>query len=317
LRAICRITGAEGEDAKGAADLGMAEGGGFGFAEGAEFAGAAFDGGAGDFVCERGGFGAGALGKREDMEIGEGEALDEGERGDVVVFSFAGEAGDDVGADGGVGETFVDEFDAACVVRGAIPAVHGGEHAVGRGLQGHVEVLGDAIGRGEEFDEVVGDVEGLDGADAETFDGGLIEDASEEVFEFDARGKVAAVGAEVDAAEDDFARWEKGGQRVGGDRRECLVYRGWVRRDRQECLSYRELPNFLDDRIGWEAAAFATDKWDDAVGTAGIAAVLDLERGASVVAFAAEDGGGEELGAVEDVADEDVVEMGRGIPARP
>src|SRR5260370_18808671 len=109
LRAISTVARTEGEDAKGAADLGMAEGGGFGFAEGAEFAGAAFDGGAGDFVCERGGFGAGALGKREDMVIGEGEALDEGERGDVVGFSLAVSAGYDVGADGGVGETFVDE----------------------------------------------------------------------------------------------------------------------------------------------------------------------------------------------------------------
>jgi len=36
-----------------------------------------------------------------------------------------------------------------------------------------------------------GDVERLDGADAETFDGGFIEDASEEILEFDARGKVA------------------------------------------------------------------------------------------------------------------------------
>ena len=50
MRAICRIAGTEGEDAENAADLGVAEGGGFGFAEGSEFAGAALDGGAGDFV---------------------------------------------------------------------------------------------------------------------------------------------------------------------------------------------------------------------------------------------------------------------------
>ncbi len=71
MRAICRITGAEREDAEGAADLGLAEGGGFFFAEGAEFAGAALDDGAGDFAGKGGGFGAGALGKREDVEIGE------------------------------------------------------------------------------------------------------------------------------------------------------------------------------------------------------------------------------------------------------
>ncbi len=51
----------EGEDAEGAAELGLSEGGGLFFAEGAEFAGAALDGGAGDFVRKRGGLGAGAL----------------------------------------------------------------------------------------------------------------------------------------------------------------------------------------------------------------------------------------------------------------
>ena len=149
---------AEGEDAEGAAELGMAESGGFGFAEGAEFAGASLDGGAGEFVRKCGGFGAGALGKRENVEIGEGEVFDEGHGCSVVVFGFAGEAGDDVGADGGVGESLMDEFDAAGVVLGAVPAVHGGEDAVGGGLQRHVEVLGDAIGPSEEIDEVLGDI---------------------------------------------------------------------------------------------------------------------------------------------------------------
>src|SRR5882724_11724099 len=271
---------AESEDAEGAADLGLAEGSGFGFAEGAEFAGAALDDGWGDFVRKSGGFGAGALGKGEDVEIGEGQTLDEGERGGMFGFRFAGEAGDDVGADGGVGKAFADELDAAGVVLGAVPAVHGGEDAVGAGLQRHVEMLGDAIGPGEEFDEVLGDVERLDGADAETFDGGFIEDASEEILEFDARGKVAAVGAEVDAAEDDFAggRWYE--RRLGVDR--------------QECLSHREALDFVDYDAGREATAFSANEGDDAIGAAGIAAVLNLQGGAGVVPFPAEDGGAEQ-----------------------
>src|SRR6267378_716448 len=120
----------QSQDAEGAADLGLAEGGGFGFAEGAEFAGATLDGGAGEFVRKCGGFGAGALGKRENVEIGEGEALDEAQGGGVVFFGFAGEPGDDVGADGGVGEALMDKLDATVIVFGAIPAVHGGENAV-------------------------------------------------------------------------------------------------------------------------------------------------------------------------------------------
>jgi len=129
------------------------------------------------------------------VEIGEGQALDEGERGGMFGFGLAGEAGDDVGANGGMREALAYEFDAAGVVLGAVPAVHGGEDAVGAGLQRHVEVLGDAIAGGEEFDEILGDVERLDGADAETFDGGFVEDAAEKSFEFDARRKIAAVGA--------------------------------------------------------------------------------------------------------------------------
>ena len=267
---------AESEDAEGAADLGLAEGSGFGFAEGAEFAGAALDDGWGDFVRKSGGFGAGALGKGEDVEIGEGQTLDEGERGGMFGFRFAGEAGDDVGADGGVGKAFADELDAAGVVLGAVPAVHGGEDAVGAGLQRHVEMLGDAIGPGEEFDEVLGDVERLDGADAETFDGSFVEDAAEESFEFDARGKVAAVGAEVDAAEDNFAE-----------------------------AGFAEALNFLKDHFGREAAAFSANEGDDAIGAAGIAAVLNLQGGAGVVPFPAEDGGAEQNILFKNIAGQD------------
>src|SRR5258707_15833212 len=99
-----------------------------------------------------------------------------------------------------------------------------------------MEVLGDAVGPGEEIDEVLRNVERLDGTDAEALDGGFAENAAEEVFKFDARGQIAAVGAEVDAAEDDFA----------------------VTRS-------AELPDFLDDGIGRETAALAANKGDNAV----------------------------------------------------
>jgi len=270
------LIGAEGEDAEGAAELGLAEGRGFGFAEGAQFAGAALDDGAGDFVRKSGGFGAGAFGKRKDVEIGEGQALDEGERGGMLGFGLAGEAGDDVGADGGMREALADELDAAGVVLGAVPAVHGGEDAVGAGLQRHVEMLGDAIGGSEEFDEILGDVERLDGADAETFDGGFVEDAAEEIFKFDAGRKVAAVSAEVDAAENDFAE-----------------------------AGFAEAQNFLEDYFGRKAAAFSADERDDAVGTAGIATVLNLKRGAGVIPFPAEDRGTEQNISFENIAGQD------------
>ena len=46
----------------------------------------------------------------------------------------------------------------------------------------------------------------------------------------------------------------------------------------------------MDDCVGREAAAFSADEGDDAIGAAGIAAVLNFERGAGVVPFPAEDG---------------------------
>src|SRR5437660_12455497 len=287
----------KGEDAEGAADLGLTEGGGFGFPKGAEFAGTAFDDGARDFVRKRGGFGTRALRERENVEIGEGEALDEGERGGVIVFGFAGKTGDEVGAEGRVWEAFAHEFDAAGIVLGAIPAVHGGEDAVGGGLQRHMEVLGDATGGSKKVDEVLRDVERLNGADAEALDWCFAEDAPEKLFEFDAGRKIAAVGAEIDTAENDLAGWKRGAQRFGADR--------------QECLSHCQAADFFDCFVWWQTAALAADEGDDAVRTAGVAAVLDFEGRAGVIPFPAEDGSGGEFRAVEDVASKYRCERGR------
>ena len=85
-------------------------------------------------IWESGGARARADGVGKNVEVGERAGFDEVQGGGVIVFGFAGEAGDDVGADGGVGQLFLDEVDAAGVVFGAVPAVHGGEDFVGGGL---------------------------------------------------------------------------------------------------------------------------------------------------------------------------------------
>ena len=264
----------EGEDAKGTTVLGTAERGGFGFAEGAQFAGTAFDGLRRHLIGKRGGAGAGALRIGKDMKVSEREALDERQRGGVIVFRFARETGDDVGADGGVRKKRVDEFDATGVVFDAVPAVHSPEDAVGAGLKGHVKVLGKAIICSKEFDEVLSDVQRLDGADAEALDRRFVEDAAEKVYEFHAWQKIAAPGAEIDAAENDFA--EAGGA---------------------------EAAEFVEDAVRWKAAGFAADERDDTKRAAGIASVLNFEGWASVIGFAAEDRSDEDFGLGEDVAD--------------
>lgn len=195
----------EGEDAENAAELGAAEGGGFGFGESAEFAGATLDERSGNLTGERRGGSAGAGGERENVEVGEGESLDEIERGGEVGLRFTGETADDVGADGGVGKEVADEFDAAGIVTGAIAAVHGGKDAVGAGLQRHMKVLGEAIGGSEERDEVLSDVLRFDGGNAKAIERSFVQDAAKEREKSDARREIAAVTAEIDARENDFA----------------------------------------------------------------------------------------------------------------
>ncbi len=77
----------------------------------AEFPGALLDRGGGNVIGHLLGRGPGPDGVGENVEIGERTAVDEVERGGVIFGGFAGEAGDDVGADGGVGKLVANEFD--------------------------------------------------------------------------------------------------------------------------------------------------------------------------------------------------------------
>jgi len=272
----------EGEDAEGAADLRAAKGRGFFFTEGPEFTGAALGGGAGNLTWQAGCGCAGPFRIRENVKIGEGKRFDEGESCGMVAFGFAGEAGDDVGADGGVREVLVDELDAAGIVFGAVPAMHGREDAVDAGLQRHVEMLGHAFSSGEEMDEIARDVKGLDGADAKTLDRCFIENAAEQIFEFDAGKKIAAVSAEVDAAQNDLA-----------------------------VSRFAEALDFLDNGFRRQAPAFSADERDDAERATRVATILNFKRGARVIALPTEDRRGEKFSAFEDVADDNLAKLGR------
>jgi len=238
---------------------------------------------AGDLRIERGGFGAWTRRVREDVEIGERKRIDEAESGFVIGFGFAGEASDDVGTDGGGRKKFANEFYAAGVVLRAIPTVHGGEDIVRAGLKGHVEMVGDAAGACEERDEILGDVERLNGTDAKTRKRGFIEDSSQEIEKVRARRKIAAPCAEIDAAEDDFA--EAG---IG------------------------KAADFGENGFGRKAAAFAANERNDAERATIVAAVLNFEGGASVIPFSAEDGSDEDVIRREDVSDQKGGRRGRG-----
>src|SRR5438552_9981291 len=229
---------------------------------------------AGDLRIERSGSCARARGIREDMKVRERERIDEAQGRFVIGFGFAGEAGDDVGSDRGVREKFADELYAAGVVFGAIPAMHGAENVVRAGLKRHVEMVGDAISASEKRDEILRDVERLDGAYAEARKRSFVEDAAQEIENIGAGSKIAAPGAEIDAAKDDFL--EAG---IG------------------------QAADLGKNRFWREAAALAADEWDDAEGATIVAAVLNFEGGASVIPLSAEDGSDEDIAGSEDVAD--------------
>src|SRR5260370_40628983 len=65
--------------------------------------------------------------------------------------------------------------------------------------------------------------------------------------------------------------------------------------------------------MGGEGGVIAGGKGDQGGGAGGVAAILNFERGAGVIPFPAEDRGGEKFGAVEDVAGEDLAELGRSM----
>src|SRR5260370_36146563 len=65
--------------------------------------------------------------------------------------------------------------------------------------------------------------------------------------------------------------------------------------------------------MGGEGGVIAGGKGDQGGGAGGVAAILNFERGAGGIPFPAEDRGGEKFGAVEDVAGEDLAELGRSM----
>jgi len=97
----------------------------------------------------------------QDVEIGEGQALDEGERAACSASDSPGKPVMTSAPVGGVGRRSRMSSDAPGVVFSAVPsgAWRRGCRS-GAGLPAAVEVLGDAIRGGEEFDEILGDVEG-------------------------------------------------------------------------------------------------------------------------------------------------------------
>src|SRR5208282_1198939 len=98
----------------------------------------------------------------------------------------------------------------------------------------------------------------LDRAEAKLLELRLIQDAAHHGRQFRARRQVAAIAPQIDSAQDDLS---------------CAYFR--APRD--------ESPHLFDHCIRSQASAIAANEWDDAIGAAIVAAVLNLQDGPRAV----------------------------------
>ena len=185
---------------------------------------------------------------------------DEREASPERLVVLGGEARDDVGMHGDPGDGRACPLDDPGIVGGQVPAAHASQDAVVARLERQVQVRQRprrAVDPRRE--QLVVDVLGLDGAEAEALDGRLGQDPPDEAGERERRAGVGAartplrpaavVGADVDPGQDDLAM-------TGGDRAAHVGKHG-LRRER---------------------ALGAAGRRDDAVRAVERAAVLDLDE---------------------------------------
>ena len=199
------------------------------------------------------GRGAGAFGERKDVEERRLEPGQQVVGGAEVGFRLAGEAHDDVDADERVGHPPPHGRDAVGEAGCGVTAAHEPQNPVGTALQGDVEVVLELGRGGAEVDDLVGQQVGLDRRNAVAVDPPDLVQRPQQVDELLARGAAEIAG--VDPCDDDLAL------AVVGD-----------------------LPRFLDQLGDRHVAARAAGVVDRTIGTAVVAAVLHLQKGARAVA---------------------------------
>src|ERR1700678_3418275 len=110
--------------------------------------------------------------------------------------------------------------------------------------------------RSNERDELLRNVLRLDGAESKLFERSFIKNPVHDVTQRDARNKIPAVRAEVNAAQYDFLYAQR-----------------------------NQLMHFIEHDIRNKTAAAPTDERDHAIRTTIVAAVLNLQNGPRAVAF--------------------------------
>ncbi len=115
----------------------------------------------GDVVLQAFGFGAGAGGVFEGEDLAEADFFQAGHGAFEIFFGLAGEAHDEVGAELHVGVHLLEILYLREVFVQRVVAAHGMEDAVAAGLEGEVELVGDAFAARHEVGEIVVPVFGV------------------------------------------------------------------------------------------------------------------------------------------------------------
>ena len=177
------------------------------------------------------------------------------------LLRLAGKADDDVEADGRIRQARANSLDQ-CAKEGCVAATpHASQDRIIAGLQGDMQMRAEDGGGGEKIKESVGDFRRFDGAETQAFDPRFGQQSLQQGGQVRGRGEVAAVTANVDAGEDNFGI-------AGSDK----------------------VAHLLQHLLGRHRAAAAAGVGDDAVGTEGVAAVLDLDEGTAALGEAPQGG---------------------------
>ena len=233
---------------------------------GCEFVVTLFAGGVMDLAGHLVSAGSFFLGVLENAAAFKFEGLDEFQEFLVIFLCFAGEAGDEGGADGQVGNAITHSLEKVPDVLSVSLPVHLFEHVIGNMLKRDIDVAGDFGALCDGLNKLIGPMGrvGVEEADPEvTFE--FVERTEEggEGFAFsrvDTRGRVGAVAEALPLVHAEVGR-------VLGDEVDFLHALG------------NQAPGFADDGVLGAGAVLAPDFWDDAEGTGVITAFGDLDVG--------------------------------------
>lgn len=233
---------------------------------GCEFVVTLFAGGVMDVVGHLVSAGSFFLGVLENAAAFKFEGLDEFQEFLVIFHCFAGEAGDEGGADGEIGNAVAHSLEKVADVFPVSLPVHLFEHVIGNMLKGNVDVAGDFGALGDGLDEFVGPVSGVGVEEADPEVPFKFVECTEERGEgfafgrVDTRGRIGAVAEALPLVHAEVGR-------VLGDEVDFLHALG------------NQAPGFADDGVLGAGAVLAPDFWDDAEGAGVITAFGDLDVG--------------------------------------